>query len=228
MEEKDNINVNKVELSEEEKKQQYLKYYDDMVNLIHYFLKKYIISTPILKIYYDDLFSLSIYKCYRGWLCHNFSYSISSYVYYTVKHVIYLFFKKNKNKRRDGCLDNSSLDAKFNSCDDFGFFNIIKINEDFDQNFNYNYIMSIYNEATKNQRKHIKEIMDLIIKGYNCAEIARKKNITRQAVFDIHNKLKLLMYIELKKNNFKSDYMKNFNVENDKIPLKYRKQLLNL
>lgn len=201
-------------------------------NLIKFFLSKYYNKCDIVQYHYE-LFSNCCFKAFKSFHTYNDKYPLSHYIKYVVKSEIYTFFLKLKSdKHKLSYIDNTiSLDKDLtnnNSDEDFSLLNTLQTLDDFDKNFNYNYLLSIYKEATKNIKGNPKIIMDLIIKGFTDIEIAHKLNLTRQCINQYHDKLKLLMYLELKKNNYKSKYLDNFTIDFEKLPKKFQKQLLSI
>lgn len=195
--------------------------------LIKYFIKKFFKIYP-LQTYYDDIYSLSHAKLFEKSKNYDDTFKRSTFICVIVKSVIQGIYRQLKNTNyynKLSYIDNTiSLDAKIinsNKENNNNLYSLLGVNENFTQNLDYNYLLELYEKATANEKPKSKQIMDLLIlEGYKDIEIAKLLGITRQAVNDIHIKLKNLMYLELKSNNFKSKILDNYKPNYNKLPKK--------
>lgn len=151
--------------------------------------------------------------------------SYSTFVFYCIRSVIFNFFKKLSAKKR--IKTTLSLDETILENDDIFYIDCVHYDDDLDRNLNLNYVFNIYKKAISKESVKNKKIMDLILTGESDTNISKKFNMSKQAVNSIHQKLKLLMYIELKKNDFDSRYLDNYKINFNKIGQKYKKQIIN-
>ena len=200
--------------------------------LIKYFLKKYMSRCAFLNTYFDDLYS----DCFFLFQSRYFKYieknSLSLVIKYCVMYAVQNFFRILKtDKKKLSYIDNCvSLDAIFSDSsdksDDKDSLNeIFGKDFDYDEFFNYNYLLSLCNEAIKNEKSSNKKIMQDIIAMRKPTEIAKKYDVSKQFVYRCCEKLKMLVFLKLKQNNYDSDYLKNYKPDIEKIPFKYREEI---
>ena len=67
--------------------------------------------------------------------------------------------------------------------------------------------------------------MEDILKEEKPIRIAEKYNVSRQFVNQCCEKLKMLVFLKLKQNNYDSVYLKNYKPDIEKIPFKYREEI---
>lgn len=201
--------------------------------LIKYFLRKYLSlnSFKILRPYYDELYSNCHFKAFKYSSIYNPSYAKTTFINLLVKTELIGYFKTlNTTKGKSLILNTIKIDekSKLDNTKDLLSSKLFGTYEDYEKNLNFDFILNIYKEATKNEKDKIKNIMYLIISGESQTSIARELNLSRQYVSQIHDKLKFLMYVELKKSGYSTKYLNNYNPNLNKIPIKYKRQLLQL
>ena len=114
---------------------------------------------------------------------------------------------------------------KYKSDAENNLYNVFYKDFDYDEFFNYNYLLSLCNEAIKNEKPSYKKIMEDILKEEKPIRIAEKYNVSRQFVNQCCEKLKMLVFLKLKQNNYDSVYLKNYKPDIEKIPFKYREEI---
>ena len=209
--------------------------FEENDKLIKYFIGIYLKIYP-LQNYYDDIYSFSHAKVFEKSKLYDPTFKRSTFIGVIVKNIVKKVYKQIKNANyynRLSYTDNTiSLDAKLlNNNEDNNEYNntlhsFLGVNEDFTQNFDYKYLLELYERATANEKPKTKKMMDmLVLENYKEIEVAEMLGITRQAVNDMHLKLKGLMYLELKKNNYKSKVLDNYKPNYNALPKKLSNQI---
>lgn len=206
--------------------------FEENDKLIKYFIGIYLKIYP-LQNYYDDIYSFSHAKLYEKSSIYDPTFKRSTFVGIVVRSVIQMIYRQIKSANYYNKLsytDNTiSLDAKLINNDEDNkstLHSLLGVNEDFTQNFDYKYLLELYERATANEKPKTKKMMDLLIlEDYKEVEVAEMLGITRQAVNDMHIKLKALMYLELKKNNYKSKVLDNYKPNYNALPKKLSNQI---